>query len=535
MPVQRIHGSGRRRIGVLVAVLGAAAIGWLLWRAWDRGRPAPGGTALTDVPATPVPEEAASRIKAFCGDCHAPPRPDSIERARWHFGVRKGYEFYARSGRNDLHPPPISETLAWYRGHAPEELTFPEAADAGGRPPVSFRPEHVDLGSDAGALPEIAHLAWLRLAPDEAPLLVACDMRHGHVVALDPRPRNRRPPRLLARLRNPCRVEVCDLDGQGMDDLVVADLGSYLPADHDLGRVVLLRRLAESRDYEVVELATGLGRVADVRAGDFDGDGDQDLIVAEFGWHQTGRILLLRNTSTEPGRLQFERQEIDDRPGTIHVPVFDFNNDGRLDFAALVSQEHEAIDIFLNAGALRFARRNIHTAADLTFGSSGIELIDLNRDGALDVLYTNGDTFDNSYASPWHGVGWLENQGNLDFAHHRIADLTGAYRALADDFDADGDLDVLVVAWLPPNIQPAHLRDAARPSIVLLEQRGAGAFAPHTLESGSPDYATLAIGDFDADGDTDFAVGAGPNIAAAQTTAHALTFWWNQGRPDGSD
>ncbi|MGH7200499.1 MAG: FG-GAP repeat domain-containing protein, partial [Planctomycetaceae bacterium] len=421
-----------------------------------------------------------------------------------------------------------SQTLAYYRARAPEQLTFPQADEAPGEPPVRFRKETLPLDLGIRARPEIAHLHWTRLAADEDAVLLACDMRHGQVAAIDLGSEERQSPRILARLRNPCRVEVCDLDDDGATDLVVADLGSYLPADHDRGRVVLLKRRQDSRDYETIELATGLGRVADVRAADLDGNGRLDLIVAEFGWHQTGGILWLRNVSPPGGPPRFEPVEIDDRPGAIHVPVHDFNGDGRPDFAALVSQQYETIDLFLNAGRARFTRDNLWAGPDLTFGSSGIELVDLNQDGATDVLYTNGDAFDNSYVSPWHGVGWLENRGGLEFVHHRLTDLPGAYRALAEDFDRDGDQDVVVVAWLPPDVRPASVKASPPASIVFLEQTGPGAFSRHTLERGAPHYATLAIGDFDGDGDPDFAVASGPNLGEARQQAHSLTVWWNR-------
>jgi hypothetical protein len=281
-------------------------------------------------------------------------------------------------------------------------------------------------------------------------------------------------------------------------------------------------------DYEVTELAAGLGRVADVRAADVDGDNQLDLIVAEFGWQRTGKILWLRNISTEGHNPRFEMRPIDDRPGTIHLPVHDFNDDGRPDFAALVSQEYEAVDLFMNTGQGRFNRRNTWAAPDLTFGSTGIELVDLDRDGDRDILYTNGDTFDNNIASPWHGVQWLENRGDLAFDYHRLSAMPGAYRALAADFDGDGDEDAVAVAFLPRKVQPASLRDAQQASIVFLEQTAPGQFSRHTLERGSPDYATLAIGDFDGDGDSDFAVGSGPTVAEVRQEKHYLTVWWNQ-------
>ncbi len=479
-------------------------------------------------PVADVSPASEARIAAFCGDCHALPRPESFPRDRWHFEVKKGYEFYAKSGRTDLDPPPIHETLAYYRFRAPETVVPPTSPDAPGPAPVRFVQEPLHLNTGNGILPEIANLRWTKLIEGEPPVLIACDMRYGHIVAIDLRPEGRQPPQLLGRLRNPCRVEPCDLDGNGTIDLAVADLGSFLPAEHDRGRVMLLRREVGSSVYETVELLAGLGRVADVRAGDLDGDGQQDLVVAEFGWQQSGGIHLLTNTTEPGGQLQFERRTLDDRPGTIHVPIRDLDRDGRPDIVSLVSQQYESVDLLRNLGAGKFVRRNLWSAADLTSGSSGLEILDFDRDGDDDILVTSGDSFDNNYVSPWHGVTWLENQGNLRFVPHRLTDMTGAYRAVAGDFDGDGDNDVLAVAWLPRRAQPASLRETRVASIVLLEQTAPGEFARHTLEWDRPYYATVEIGDFDADGDFDFAVGSGPNVAEGRGSDPYLTVWWNQ-------
>jgi len=513
---------------MLIAILASLAV----WRAsrpapWYRDRDVPGSVT----PSLPPTDAMESRITAFCGNCHATPSPDSFPRDAWHHAVLRGYEFYARSGLTHLDPPPIHATVDYYRSRAPRELVFPTAPEATTPLRAKFTVEKRTSDRYATVAPALAHLRWARLETDGPPVLLACDMRDGSVMAVDP---NRRasPPRVFARLNNPCHVEPCDLDGDGAIDLVVADLGSYVPYDHDFGRVVWLRRDEQRDTWEEIVVASGLGRVADVRPGDLDGDGDVDLVVADFGLHKTGQVLLLENTSESGEAPEFVPRQIDPRPGAIHVPVVDLDGDGQLDFLALISQEYECVEAYMNQGRGAsmqdrhvFLRKRLWTGPDLTYGSSGIEPVDLDQDGDLDVLYANGDAFDNNYANPLHGIQWLENLDNQRFVHHRLTDLLGVCRALAGDVDGDGDLDIVASAWLPEQIKPASLRDRPLPSVVCLEQTEPGVFVRHTLEVGTPRYPALELADFDGDGDLDFAVGS--HMTTTRHLSHWLAIWRN--------
>lgn len=478
-----------------------------------------------------IDEKTEGRIMAFCGDCHAMPRPESFPRDRWHHEVRLGYEFYARSGRHDLDPPPLHLTVAYFRSRAPEQWVLPKSQDVKTKLRAEFKLDRLDWGENRYLPPAIAHVRWTRAASNNYSLLLVCDMRDGSLSSVDIRDRNPRR-RVLARLNNPCHVEPCDLDGDGATDLLVADLGSFYPDDHDRGRVVWLRRQKETDSYSPIVVASGLGRVADARPLDLDADGDLDLIVAEFGHYRTGNILLFKNIAALGELPRFERRELDPRPGTIRVPVEDFNLDGKPDFVALVSQEYESVDLFVNQGNAQFHTYNLWAGPDLTFGCSGIELVDLDFDGDTDILLANGDAFDNSYAHPSHGVQWLENLGELRFAFHRLTDLPGAHCALAGDVDLDGDLDVIAVAHLPSQVMPVSLRESSTASIVCLEQTSPRVFDRHTLEVGLPRHPTLEVGDFDNDGDLDFVVGShvfamNPATADARTPPR-LAIWWNQ-------
>jgi hypothetical protein len=305
---------------------------------------------------------------------------------------------------------------------------------------------------------------------------------------------------------NPAHVEVADLDGDGIKDLLVANLGRAAPTDERVGSVVWLKGRAEG-SFMPFTLADGLGRVADVRAADFDGDGDRDLIVAEFGWLKTGGIHLLENRTTIAEKPRFVPTTIDSRHGGIHVPVADLNGDGRPDFVALISQEHEKVVAYLNQGNDHFQPRDIYQAPHPAFGSSGIQLVDLDGDGDQDVLMTNGDSLDSQTLRPYHGVQWLENRGSYPFLCHPLTPMYGVHRAVAVDIEGDGDLDIVAVGFLPGAFYEAPRRVMELDSVILLEQIAPGQFVRHSLETIGCDHLTCDLADYDGDGRADLVMG----------------------------
>ena len=260
-----------------------------------------------------IPEDCdantAARIKVFCGDCHALPQPDSFPRYAWPESVRTGYEHYGRSGRTDLDPPSIRDTTAYYLARAPEQMVFPNPPDAAKPLRISFRVETFQVPRKPEPAPAVAHLNWMSLGQRTAPVLIVTDMRRGSVVAVPLGDRQSDPWTIKDQLRHPCHTEPCDLDADGVTDLLVADLGSFPPGDHLRGRVVWLRRQAADGPYEAIVIAAGIGRVADARPADFDNDGDEDVIVAVFGMDLTGDILLLENNVDAQGRTQVRQKD----------------------------------------------------------------------------------------------------------------------------------------------------------------------------------------------------------------------------------
>jgi hypothetical protein len=215
-------------------------------------------------------------------------------------------------------------------------------------------------------------------------------------------------------------------------------------------------------------------------------------------------------------------REVDGRHGTIHVPAVDLDGDGRLDFVALISQEHETVVAFLNDGRGGFRKETIFAANEPAFGSSGIQLVDLDRDGDLDVLYTNGDTFDSTYFKPCDGVRWFENRGSYPFADHALAVMPGAHRAVACDLDGDGDLDIAACALLAKRTKGQQ--DASHfDALLWLEQVTPGEFVRHSLAKSPCLHTAMDAGDFDGDGDVDLVIGR----FITEGSPPEVLVWWN--------
>ena len=296
----------------------------------------------------------------------------------------------------------------------------------------------------------------------------------------------------------PAHVTPSDFDQDGDIDLLIAEMGQIQPNNAKIGTVSLLEQRRRDGSFEHHALLDGVARVTDIQPGDFDGDGDIDLAVGQFGYDQ-GEIRWMENQ----GALRFESHQLLSLPGTIHVPVADMDGDGDLDISAVVSQTWEQVYVFENDGEANFTTQLVYGATNEDFGSSGIALSDLDQDGDFDVLYTNGDAFDYipSLPRPWHGVQWLENLGGLEFAYHRLAAFDGAYSARAMDADSDGDLDIFVVSLF------ADWNDPEAPSIAWLENDGQQNFTLRVIDTAPSHLVALDVGDLDRDGFPDLVTG----------------------------
>lgn len=299
-------------------------------------------------------------------------------------------------------------------------------------------------------------------------------------------------------IAGPAHVEVADLNGDGHTDILVASMGRIMPSNDKIGAVVVLVNDGKNRFTNRVLLDKAT-RVTYVAAADFNRDGLPDLIVGQFGYVE-GEIRWMENL----GDWQFKSHPLLDLSGTIQSPAADMNGDGLFDVVGLVSQDSEEVHLLQGSQLAHFRDRVLYGSTNKDYGSSGLTIADVNRDGRPDIVYTNGDGFD--YATPglrpWHGVQWLENAGQGKFVFHRVGDLPGAFSPVVADIDGDGDNDIVACSDFNDWKNPEAV------SLMCFENDGANRFTARPLAHAPTHLVVVKAADLFNDGRIELVTGA---------------------------
>ncbi len=412
---------------------------------------------------------------------------------------------------------PISQMITHILKGAREEesSTVPPAPTS--RPKIDFL-SAAPIGFPTADSPRVGSVTLADLDRDGLQDVLVCDMLANRVGWIRQSPAGAyRETWVSPVLPAPARVDPVDLDRDGDTDLVVACMGQLFPSNDKIGSVAVLENDGK-QGFTPHDLVERIARVTDARGADFDGDGDVDLIVGQFGYDD-GETRWLENL----GGWQFRSHILQSLSGPIHTIPADIDGDGDSDVISLVSQEWEEIYLFENDGRGHFKSHLLWGSTNEDYGSSGIRLTDMNRDGRLDILYTNGDAFDYlpPRPRPWHSVQWLENTGNFRFQHHPIGKLEGASGAVGADVDGDRDIDVVAVTcynfWEKPESQ----------SIVWFENDGNMNFMQRDIAHAPTHLISVETSDMNNDGKPDF-VSARMNVYSPFTKGGRVMLWLNR-------
>ncbi|KPJ73735.1 hypothetical protein AMJ52_03310 [candidate division TA06 bacterium DG_78] len=227
-------------------------------------------------------------------------------------------------------------------------------------------------------------------------------------------------------------------------------------------------------------------------------DGDNDVDVLGVGWwgYKEGNpeTYWWENDGGNPPIFYEHEHELWDYPATFICGI-DLDSDGDIDVL-------EADDWLDTPGWDIFWRKNNGSeifsswyGIDSTFvGATSVYAIDIDNDSDVDVLGSGWGSDDTN-------IAWYENDGNMDFCKHPLADDFNRGNSIyAIDVDDDGDVDILAAGEGDVNIAWWENNGGSPPS-----------FTEHTIsdDSGSAlSVSSVYAIDLDDDGDTDV-LGAG--------------------------
>ena len=265
----------------------------------------------------------------------------------------------------------------------------------------------------------------------------------------------------------PASVAIGDFNGDGKQDLAIANANS---------NTVSIRLWDGVGGFSgSTEVSVGSGPIS-VAIGDFNGDGKQDLAVA----NQNSNTVSIR---LGDGMGGFSGStEVSVRSHPLSVAIGDFNGDGKQDLA-VANENFQTVSIRLGDGMGGFSGS---TEVLVDSAPYSVAIGDFNGDGKQDLAIAHG--------SPYFGTVSIrlgDGLGGFSGSTEVLVD-SAPYSVAIGDFNGDGKQD-LAVANVGSGTVSIRLGD------------GLGGFSGSTEVSVGSGPQSVAIGDFNGDGKQDLA------------------------------
>lgn len=289
-------------------------------------------------------------------------------------------------------------------------------------------------------------------------------------------------------------VALGDLDGDGDLDLVAGNAGALIgPGPERMGQANEVYLNTDGNGTFVASSSFGNADTRDVALGDLDGDGDLDIITANFGSGEPNGVWLNDGTGAFTPTTPL---------GTTHsttVSLGDFDSDGDLDLFVGNDFMPETNRVWLNNGLASFIdfgeALNTANTRDSAVG-------DFDADGDLDIAVSvsgqNQIAVNNGAAVFTDALQFL---GNADTRAIEAADM-----------DGDGHLDLVAGNFADEN--------------QVWRNDGTGVFSDLGQTIGTNFTVAIALLDSNGDGDVDFVEGNSFGAIVDELWTNSLSGTW---------
>jgi len=317
---------------------------------------------------------------------------------------------------------------------------------------------------------------------------------------------------------DPERLErhmVGDVDGDGdLDVVIVKNLRGHLLWFENNGKAT------DGKLWRRHVITTELPGAYDVALADFNQDGRLD--VAASSWVLGNQFAWFENDGT-PADGEWRKHMIEEEvPETRTMRAADFDGDGDADLLGTIRQASAVVwyENRRSAGTVSWTKHLIDgTSVCPAHGNPA----DMDGDGDIDVVMALGFYFrpdsDDPKASQTRAdnqIVWYENEdpaGGLWKKHVIGPQFDDAFEAVAGDLDGDGDIDVVATSWRNPG------------RVAWFENSGdaKGSWTFHSLKENWRSANQVIIADLNGDGRPDIA-------ACAEHGSYELRWWRNEGK-----